>query len=251
MLTFKRKTMKIIKIKTIKIHFVLFALLFVGVTSCTFDEQTDPNGPSLEGVLIGASINQLNNLVVGVESTMRNSLGIQTTSSGTMAREFYLFDADPRNTANLLGKNGSTLENSDFYSTGPWGGRYRPIKNANILIQSVNNTETITAAQKAGYIGFAQTVIAFELIEVLKSYNKARVDVSDDLNLGPILEFNEAIAAVRTLLDDALSNLNAAGAEFTFDLADLMVLIALQILQNSIELLQRLQHFMLVINLVL
>ena len=219
MLTFKRKTMKIFKIKTIKIHYVLFALLFVGVTSCTFDEQTDPNGPSLEGVLIGASINQLNNLVVGVESTMRNSLGIQTTSSGTMAREFYLFDADPRNTANLLGKNGSTLENSDFYSTGPWGGRYRPIKNANILIQSVNNTETITAAQKAGYIGFAQTVIAFELIEVLKSYNKARVDVSDDLNLGPILEFNEAIAAVRLLLDDALSNLNAAGAEFTFDLA--------------------------------
>ena len=211
--------MKIFKINTIKVHFVLFTMLLVGVTSCTFDEQTDPNGPSLEGVLTGASINQLNNLVVGVESTMRNSLGIQTTASGTMARELYLFDADPRNTANILGKNGSTLENSDFYSTAAWAGRYRSIKNANILIQSANNTSAITDAQKAGYTGFAKTIIAFELIEVLKSYARARVDVSDDTNLGPILEFDDALAQVRNMLDDGLSDLSAAGADFAFDLA--------------------------------
>lgn len=219
MLIFKRKAMKIFKLNTIKVHYVLFTILLVGgVTSCTFDEQTDPNGPSLEGVLTGASINQLNNLVVGVESTMRNSLGIQTTASGTMARELYLFDADPRNTANILGKNGSTLENSDFYSTAAWAGRYRAIKNANILIQSANNTTSITDAQRAGYTGFAKTIIAFELIEILKSYNRARVDVSDDTNLGPILEFDAALAAIRSMLDDGLSDLNVAGADFTFDL---------------------------------
>ncbi|MCF6347693.1 MAG: RagB/SusD family nutrient uptake outer membrane protein [Flavobacteriaceae bacterium] len=211
--------MKIFKINTIKVHLILFAILLVGVTSCTFDEQTDPDNPSLEGVLTGASINQLNNLVVGVESTMRNSLGIQTTASGTMARELYIFDADPRNTANLLGINGSTLENSDFYSTAPWAGRYRSIKNANILIQSANNTEAITDAQRAGYEGFAKTIIAFELIEILKSYGQARVDVSDDTNLGPILDFTAALAAIRTMLDEGLSDLNAAGSTFTFSLA--------------------------------
>ncbi|MFC4722577.1 RagB/SusD family nutrient uptake outer membrane protein [Geojedonia litorea] len=202
-----------------RVHLVLVVMLLGGLTSCTFDEQTDPNGPSVEGVLTGASINQLNNLVVGVESTMRLSLGIQTTASGTAARELYLFDADPRNTANVLGKNGSTLENSDFYSTAAWAGRYRAIKNANLLIQAVNNTDALTEAQKQGYMGFAKTVIGFELIEVLKSYDRARVDVADDLNLGPILEFPEAIAQVRTILDDALTNLNAAGSTFLFDLA--------------------------------
>ena len=40
------------------------------VTSCSFDEQVDPNRPSLEGVLTDASQNQLNNLVVGIESAM-------------------------------------------------------------------------------------------------------------------------------------------------------------------------------------
>ncbi len=211
--------MRTFKIKTIRLNHLLLALLLVGITSCTFEDQVDPNNPSLEGVLTDASVNQLNNLVVGVESAMRNSLGIQTTASGTMARELYLFDADPRNTANILGKNGSTLENGDFYATGPWGGRYRAIKNANVLIQSVNNTSTVTAQQRAGYIGFAETVIAFELIEVLKSYGKARIDVVDPDNLGPVLDFSAAMTQVRAMLDSGLNNLNQAGASFAFPLA--------------------------------
>ncbi len=211
--------MKTYKIKTVKWHYALVVLLMLGITSCTFEEQVDPNGPSLEGVLTNASVNQLNNMVIGVEATMRNSLGIQTTASGTMARELYLFDADPRNTANILGKNGSTLENGDFYATAPWGGRYRAIKNANILIQSANNTGAVTAEERAGYVGFAKTIIAFELIEVLKSYNQARVDVADDTNLGPVLGFSAAMTEVRAMLNDGLTDLNQAGTEFAFSLA--------------------------------
>lgn len=189
------------------------------VTSCSFDEQVDPNRPSLEGVLTDASQNQLNNLVVGIESAMRNSMGIQTTGSGTMARELYLFDADPRNTQDLLGANGIGLDNNSFYSTAPWGGRYVSVKNANILLLSLDNTTSITDTQKAGYRGYAKTIIAYELIEVLKSYNRARVDVADPDNLGPILDFSAALTAVRALLDEGLSDLNSAGAEFAFPLA--------------------------------
>ncbi|RZN82076.1 MAG: RagB/SusD family nutrient uptake outer membrane protein [Winogradskyella sp.] len=196
---------------------VAIALIF-SVSSCSFDEQVDPNRASLEGVLTNASINQLNNLVVGVEATMRNGLGIQTTGSGTMARELYLFDADPRNTADLLGANGGNLDNNSFYSTAPWAGRYRAIKNANILLESIANTTSITDAQRAGYSGFAKTIIAHELIDVLKSYNRARVDVADPANLGPILEFDAALDAVIAMLNDGLTDLNAAGSEFAFSL---------------------------------
>ncbi|MBT8235127.1 MAG: RagB/SusD family nutrient uptake outer membrane protein [Bacteroidia bacterium] len=200
------------------------SLIFIAVmggllTACSFDEQVDPNRPSLEGVLTEASINQLNNLVVGIESAMRNNLAIQTTASGTMARELYLFDADPRNTGDLLGADGGTLDNNSFYSTAPWGGRYRAIKNANILLQSIENTSSATDAEKAGYRGFAKTVIAYELIEVLKSYDRARLDVADPNNLGPILDFGAALASVRSLLDEAQSDLNGAGGSFAFSLA--------------------------------
>ncbi len=199
----------------------LALLVFFGafISACSFDEQVDPNRPSLAGVLTDASQNQLNNLVVGVESAMRNSLGIQTTGSGTMARELYLFDADPRNTQDLLGANGINLDNNSFYSTAPWAGRYVSIKNANILLQSVDNTTSVTDTQKAGYRGYAKTIIAFELIEVLKTYNRARVDVADPDNLGPILEFDAALTAIRALLDEALTDLNNAGSEFPFPLA--------------------------------
>ena len=193
------------------------ALVF-SVTSCSFDEQVDPNRASLEGVLTNASINQLNNLVVGVEATMRNGLGIQTTGSGTMARELYLFDADPRNTADLLGANGGNLDNNSFYSTAPWAGRYRAIKNANTLLESIANTSSITDAQRAGYSGFAKTIIAHELMDVIKSYDRARVDVADPANLGPILEFDAALDAVIAMLNDGMSDLNAAGSDFAFNL---------------------------------
>lgn len=197
----------------------LFCAIMLSTTSCSFDEQVDPNRPSLEGVLTEASQNQLNNLIVGVESAMRNGLAIQTTGSGTMARELYLFDADPRNTGDLLGANGSSLDNNSFYSTAPWGGRYRSIKNANILLQSLDNTSSVTDIQKAGYRGFANTIIAYELLEVLRSYNRARVDVADPDNLGPILEFDAALTEISSLLNSAATDLNGAGGEFAFPLA--------------------------------
>ena len=54
--------------KSIKNYITIIAL-FIATTislSCTFDEEFDPNRPSLEGILTDATVNQLNNLVVGV-----------------------------------------------------------------------------------------------------------------------------------------------------------------------------------------
>ncbi|EZH71892.1 glycan metabolism protein RagB [Aquimarina atlantica] len=199
-----------------KIRFIVGLLSFLAVTSCTFDEQIDPNRPSLNDVLSNASVSQLNNLVSAVESTMRNSLAIQTTASGTLARELYLFDADPRNTSDLLGKgpNSSQLDNDSFYSTAAFNSRYICIKNANVLMDALKNTNSVNEQEKSGYRGFAKTIIAYELIQVLKSYNRARIDVSDPDNLGPFLEFDQAIIEVIKILDDAVVDLNNAGTQF-------------------------------------
>ena len=187
--------------------------------SCTFDEEFDPNRPSLEGVLTDASENQLNNLIVGVESGMRGGVAGQTVHTGTMARELYKFDADPRNTGDLLGANGATLDNNSFYSTSVWAAKYRTIKNANILLEALENTSSVSAQSAAGYRGFAKTVVAHQLIMLVKSYGRARVDVSDPTNLGPILGENEVLSQVVSMLDEALSDLGAAGASFSFPLA--------------------------------
>ncbi|GAA0716585.1 hypothetical protein GCM10009430_12420 [Aquimarina litoralis] len=179
--------------------------------SCSFDEDIDPNGPSLGGVENNASLRQLNELVIGIQATSRDGHGIETTASGTLARELYLFDADPRNTGDLLGKNGIQLDNNSFYSTAQFAGSYRCIKNANVLLGALDNTQVIEEADKNGYRGFAKTYIAYELIQVLKSYGSARIDVADPDNLGPVLDFDAALAEIRSLLDEAENDLSGFG----------------------------------------
>lgn len=217
MLTFKKLTMKNIIKKITTLAWTCSILVIV--YSCTIDEVQDPDGPSVSGVQQNASKGQLNELVVGIESTIRDGLGVEVTASGTMARELYLFDADPRNTGDLLGKDGIGLDNNSFYSTQQWNGSYRATKNANLLIEAASNTEFVTDAESNGYIGFAKTMQAYELIQVLKSYDRARLDVADPDNLGPILNFNEALSQIRALLDEAQGNLSSAGGSFAFPLS--------------------------------
>ncbi len=44
------------------------------LTGCEIDDQTDPNGPSLDSVANNASRTELNLLVGGIESTIRNGI---------------------------------------------------------------------------------------------------------------------------------------------------------------------------------
>ena len=195
------------------------AAVFVlgAASSCNIEEVVDPNGPSINGVEQNASKGQLNELVVGIEATLRDGLGTETTASGVMARELYLFDADPRNTGDLLGKEGIGLDNNSFYSVAQWNGSYRAIKNANLLIDAASNTEFVSASELGGYLGVAKTFKAYELIQILKSYGQARLDVDDPENLGPVLDFDAALAEVRNLLDEARQDLS--GSQFAFPLS--------------------------------
>ncbi|MGB6153601.1 MAG: RagB/SusD family nutrient uptake outer membrane protein [Pricia sp.] len=187
--------------------------------SCSIDEVVDPNGPSINGVEANASKGQLNELVTGIESTLRNGLGGATVQMGSMARELYVFNADPRNTGDVLGKNGIALDPNGFYVTGLWNAAYLNIKNANLLIGAVSNTETVTDAERNGYLGFAKTVKAYRFIQLLKAHGRARLDVVDPENLGPILDFDSALAETRALLEEANTNLSGAGASFGFPLS--------------------------------
>ncbi|MBO3097349.1 RagB/SusD family nutrient uptake outer membrane protein [Gelidibacter pelagius] len=206
-------------IKTLAI--VTFIIpLFSLMVSCTFDEVVDPNGPSVDGVLKNASKGQLNELVVAIESTSRNGIGNEATSNGVLGRELYLFNAEPRNTGDLLGKDGLQLDNNSFYSVGSWNGNYRCIKNINLLLEAVANTDAVNESEKNGYIGYAKTMMASELIQILKSYGKARLDVADPENMGPIVEFNEGLAKARALLEEGQQSLSSAGSSFAFTLSN-------------------------------
>lgn len=202
-----------------KIILISSIFILTVFSSCTIDDQIDPNAPSISSVAENATPQQLNLLINGIESSMRTGVDTYVSATGSIARELYIFDADPRNTEDVLGKEGTQLDNNTFYLTGVYNTRYRTIKTANILLDALDNTSSVSGAEDAGYRGFAKTIQALMYSMVLDYLgdNGIRFDVADPENLGPFLSTADGRQAILNLLDDAMTDLN--GATFSFSLS--------------------------------
>ncbi len=196
---------------------LLMLLLVASFMSCK-KEYGNLNGPTIEDYEKNASIGQLNGLVTGTLSGMRNSIGTYLDAVSVIGREIYRFsNADPRFVSELLGQDQTTLNNTGFYVTNPWAARYRAIKNCNVLIQAATNSTQISDAERKGYTGFAKTLKAYELLMNLNlTYsNGVRIDVADPNNLGPFLTYDQSIAAIAALLEEGKTELTGSSIIFT------------------------------------
>ncbi|MFT3701909.1 MAG: RagB/SusD family nutrient uptake outer membrane protein [Agriterribacter sp.] len=179
------------------------------------------NSSTVEDFLDNATKDELNNLISGTESGMRNVLNMYLDDIGTIGREGYRFSgSEPRYVLDLLGANDGTLSSSNFYITQPWAARYRVVKNCNVLIQAADNSSAIDAAQKSGYKGFAKTIKAYQLLlNVNLTYNNGiRINVADPDNLGAFVDYPTALTSIASLLDSAYTDLTG-GASIAFPLA--------------------------------
>jgi starch-binding outer membrane protein, SusD/RagB family len=202
--------------------YILFALLLVPMASCEIDDLDNPNGSSISGFDNDATKSALQTVVTGMEDLLRQEAGFYYDVTSIIGREYYFFTgSDPRYTGEVLGKESSMLDNAGFYGTRPYFGRYRTIKTANLLIDGATNSSLISAEELRGYLGFAKTIQAYEyhLVANLQYQNGIRIDVSDPDNLGPFVSYDDALIAINRLLDEAVTDLNAAGAAFPFTLS--------------------------------
>ncbi len=194
--------------------------LLLGITGCTIQEDPFPNDPTLEDIINDATLGDLNNVVSGMESGMRNRLGTYGDDVGVIGREWYRFSgSDPRFTSDLLGKGSAILDNNTFYLTNPFYERYRVVRNGNILLSAVDNTTAdISDEEKTGFRGFAKTIMAYQMLLNLNLlYNNGiRIDVADAENLGPFLDLTGSLNAIKSLLDEAATDLDNSGAAFAF-----------------------------------
>ena len=205
--------------KFIKKYSALSLVTALFLTACKKD-YGDLNNATIESLSNNATQSELNNLVSGTESGMRNSLNFYLDDVSIIGRETYRFsNSEPRYTLDLLGGNGSTLNGSNFYITDPWAARYQVVKNCNTLIQAATNSTSITSAQRSGYIGFARTIKAYQLLMNLNlTYtNGIRVNVTNPDNLGPFVSYTDGLTAITALLDSA--NTDFSNATISFSLA--------------------------------
>jgi starch-binding outer membrane protein, SusD/RagB family len=202
--------------KLININMLLFILIAFSFSSCK-KEYGNLNSPTVDNFLKNPTKDQLNNLVSGTESAMRNNLGLYLDDIGAIGREMYRFSgADPRYVTDLLGGDNSTLSNSGFYITNVWSSRYRVVKNCNVLIDAASASTLISDAQKKGYTGFAKTIKAYQLLLILNltNANGIRVEVSNPDQLGPVVNYEEGLTAIAALLDEAKTDFTGADIEF-------------------------------------
>src|SRR4030095_3630928 len=145
----------------------LFMLL--AISACEVDPIEDPNNPGLGPISSNPTLGEIQNLVTGIESGMRDNIGFYHDDAGVIGREFYRFStSDPRFTSDLLGKGTAVLDNNTFYITNPYAAKYRVVKNTNILLTGLTNTSAaISAAQRTIGKAYANTIKAHEFLMVL------------------------------------------------------------------------------------
>jgi hypothetical protein len=202
----------------------------LAVTACDFfdpDTVTNADSPTVDAVESGATEAQLQDLVSGLEFRHRaytDGTADLTQLFGSFGREVYAaYSSDPRFITNWLGFDGVTPDPEFFADGSSYDTPYEAIKQANTLISAVNNTDAVTETERAGYIGFAQTIQGFQyLIPLQAQYRNPdgsiRIDVTDPLNPGPFLPYDEALAQIRQRLDQANTALGQAGDALNFSL---------------------------------
>ena len=156
---------------------------------------------------------------------IRDSLGTYYDDCGVIGREYYRFSgSEPRFTGDLLGREGLTLDNNTFYITGPWGARYRSVKNANLILGFIDGQDLsaqFTGAELSATKGFLKTFIAYELLLNLNltDDNGIRLDVDDENDLGPFVSKSAALSGIRSILEEGANDLSNGGGEFPFILS--------------------------------
>lgn len=207
------------------IYSLLLALVTIGFASCTLDPIDNPNAPTQESYVDGASKAQLQLLVNGVEASLRDEMEYYYQTVSIVGREYYdLNGTDPRYTGELLGGGASdgVLDNNGFLTTRAFAGRYRAARNCEVLVEAVQNSNAaLSDAGKNGYYAFAKFCKGHNLLMTLnRQYNNGvRLDISNPDNLGPFVSYQDGLAGIQAIFDDAVANASSAGDAFEFSLS--------------------------------
>lgn len=197
---------------------LILAGTLTALAACQKGEIPNLNTPEMDAISENPTKEELANLVTGVESGMRFTLGTYYDAIGIVGREIYRFaGSEPRFTTELLGGGSSTLDNNTFYLNNPWAARYRVVRQCYVLLIGARNASTITEEAKNGYTGFAKTIMAYQLLLNLNmtDANGIRISVADIENLGPFVQKGPALDSIARLLDEGKAELTGADIQFT------------------------------------
>lgn len=194
-------------------------VLIVGAwvtTACSDTTVPNLNDPIIDDFLVNPTPAQVQAMAYGLLFGSRADVGPVIRDSEIIGRDAYNLDpADPRWVDQLLGPN---LDDADF-GANHWLVRYRNIKAANILLESVETSAEFSAQEKAATKGFARTIKGLDLLYLAET--RGALGIAADAgrtvdDLAPIICSPAALARIAAVLDSAYTDLLAGGSSFPF-----------------------------------
>ncbi|MEO7360546.1 MAG: RagB/SusD family nutrient uptake outer membrane protein, partial [Gemmatimonadaceae bacterium] len=198
---------------------LLFAAACATVVACSAADIGNYNSPNTSQLEDAPNAATVNTTVAGVLAGSRAGAGTWASTLGVFGREILNLDgAEPRNVLALLI---GPLEPGGFGTDAGWSNSYRNLRNAYTVLGVVDAVPDYTPAQKSGVKGFVKTFMALEYMNQLRVRDTFGLvfDVpKNPTELGVFITRDEAYTKTAALLDEAKTDLAAAGTAFPFTL---------------------------------
>jgi hypothetical protein len=200
-------------------------VLAVSAVSCKQADIdiTNPNVALAGAVASDPTALQL--LATGLMVDQRGTRQAMITNTGTFGREMYtLTPNEGRNTTNyLVGiiAGGQQKLDPGGFANGSWTGEYGALRDIYNFKNTINASVALTAQQKSAALGFAETLEALMLFEIVQTRHRRRNhgDQGNPFDLAPFVTRDSMYKYVLNTLDDANTKLAAGGTAFPFNLA--------------------------------
>jgi hypothetical protein len=185
---------------------------------------TNPGAATVAGALGDPTAFQL--LATGLMADYRGLRGGNQGTISILGRERYNFTPqEGRNTTNaLLGIviGGTQKLDPAGFATGPWGTPYNVMRDIFNFKATVAAKADLSTAQKAAALGFAQTIEAAAMMDVVA--NKDTLGAITEItanpaDLAPFVSRDSVYKFILGTLDAAAANLSAGGATFPFTMS--------------------------------
>ena len=198
---------------------LLSAILLAGLAGgCSSKDLSlvNPNSPTVNGATSDPTALQL--LATGLLVDQRAQRAGFITNAGVLGRESYTFTpTEGRNVTHpLIGivVNGVQKLDPSGFTTGPWGGDYNALRDIYNFKTAVNKL-TLSAAQKSAALGFAETLEAYLLFEIVQTHDTlggiTQVN-ADPKQLAPFVSRDSLYKYITNTLTDAAAKLAVAAA---------------------------------------
>lgn len=193
------------------------------LAGCNADQLniSNPNTPSVAGASVDPQALQLQ--ATGITADIRGTRGGFILTTGIFGREIFNYTPqEPRNVSHfLIGIPGANKLDYSGFANGLWAGPYGALRDIFNFKGTVAAQAAFTAEQKKASLGFAQTMEAMMLLELIATRDTLGIVVetrADPLNVAPFVSRDSAYKYILNTLDDANTSLLAGGTAFPFTL---------------------------------